>query len=64
MTEEEVEAMRREKGDLGCSLLPAQFRTVYNTTRVKKWGKEGGNENKAEYTAQDAPSMRTFHLRK
>ena len=31
-------------------------------------GKSGGHhlfqQNKARYTAQDAPSMRTFHLRK
>ena len=37
--------------------------------RKNRWNKKGkGNEeevgNKAGFTAQDAPSMRTFHLRK
>ena len=35
-----------------------------NKNRKQKHEPESKKENKAGYTAQDAPSMRTFHLRK
>ena len=54
----------------GVSSLPRVWARSYANTREKKKAKQRGWEtlgvgkNKAGYTAQDAPSMRIFHLQK
>ena len=55
-----------EKRRLKSAKDMARERTKKRKKKGNKVTKEGSNaeKNKAGYTAQDAPSMRTYHLRK